>query len=713
MIGDGSAFEACEFVKLGRCARRAAARVGHAAARIEEYPLVFTVGGAVCAGAVRFRPLPIRVARVSSVSHCPVSFLSRRSRSLLQPALPLRRGAGWGGRRKIDGLVRAGCLARPTPQRVSGAALGGPHGAVYFPSGTKGQRPLVFPVLAVLRGGPRHQRTFVVPKARDFEKLLDRCSPRRLSIYGFNGLKFSETMEVAEMVMTGRHRRVPIIRGHLGSALYRQRVIFGGETVEVRDADRSAFGGIFGIREYPAFTTPRQFESLLAVDFGFVLTQSFTFLGRAAASERFRLRQKQLENADDRAVSQMLDLVDAADDLMSNRFVLGDHHFTLAVYSDSLKGLRDNLSIARAALADTGMVAAREGAALEAAYWSQLVGNFAWRARPAPITSLNFAAFSPFHTYPAGLAAGNHWGDAIALMKTSARSPYFFSFHKRDIGHTLVVGPTGGGKTVIVNFLMAQAEKTGARQIFIDKDRGAQIFVLASGGTYLTLVNGTPTGFAPLKALENNAEDRAWLSLWVRQLVRAEQRPITVQEERMIDEGVAAVMRLPREDRSLDALRTMLGMADASGIGARLEKWTSRGAMGWVFDNAADEMTLDARFIGFDMTDFLDNAEIRAPLMLYLFHRIDKMLTGERTIIAIDEFWKALQDEAFRGFAQDGLKTYRKRNAMMVFATQSPADALKSDIAHSILEQVATQVMLPNPKGARRDYVEGALLQKS
>src|SRR3546814_9243974 len=99
-----------------------------------------------------------------------------------------------------------------------------------------------------------------------------------------------------------------------------------------------------------------------------------------AASERFRLRQKQMDNADDRAFSHMLDLVDAADDLMSNRFVLGDHHFTLAVYSDSLKSLRDNMSIARAALADTGMVAAREGAALEAAYWSQLVGNFAWRA---------------------------------------------------------------------------------------------------------------------------------------------------------------------------------------------------------------------------------------------------------------------------------------------------------------------------------------------
>src|SRR3546814_11562775 len=135
-------------------------------------------------------------------------------------------------------------------------------------------------------------------------------------------------MEVAEMVMTGRHRRVPIIRGHLGSALYRQRVVFGGETVEVRDADRSAFGCIFGIREYPASTTPTQFQSLLEVDFAFVLTQSFPFLGRAAASERLRLRQKQLENADERAVSHILDVVYHSADLMTQRLLLCNHPST-------------------------------------------------------------------------------------------------------------------------------------------------------------------------------------------------------------------------------------------------------------------------------------------------------------------------------------------------------------------------------------------------
>ncbi len=550
-------------------------------------------------------------------------------------------------------------------------------------------------------------------KARDFEKLMARCEPRRCAIYEHRGLMFSETMEVADMVMTGRPARVPVVRGHLGGALYRARTIFGAETIEIRGADTSAFGGIFGIREYPAQTTSRQLEALLSVDFGFVLTQSFTFLGRAAATEKFRLRMTQMENAGDRAVSQAEALIDAGDDLMSNRFVLGDHHFTLAVYASSMKALRDQMAIARAALADTGMVAAREGAALEAAYWSQLVGNFAWRARPAPITSLNFAAFSPFHTFPAGLASGNHWGDAVALLKTNARSPYFFNFHKGDLGHTLIIGPSGGGKTVLLNFLMAQAEKTGARQIFIDKDRGAQIFVQASGGTYLALRNGVATGFSPLKALCDTPGDKSFLSIFIRQLVRADGLPVSVQEERRIEDGINAVMKLPSADRSLSALRSMLGMKDISGVGARLEKWTSEGSLGWVFDNPADRMTLGARFIGFDMTDFLDNADIRTPVMLYLFHRIDQLLNGERMIICIDEFWKALGDEAFRRFAQDGLKTYRKRNALLVFATQSPADALKSDISHSILEQVATKIMLPNPFGARRDYVEGFALSEA
>ena len=114
-----------------------------------------------------------------------------------------------------------------------------------------------------------------------------------------------------------------------------------------------------------------------------------------------------------------------------------------------------------------------------------------------------------------------------------------------------------------------------------------------------------------------------------------------------------------------------------------------------------------ARFVGFDMTQFLENPEIRTPTMLYLFHRVDELLDGQRVVVDIDEFWKALQDDAFRAFAQDGLKTFRKRNAFMVFGTQSPADALRSPIAHSIIEQTATKILLPNSDAKRSDYRDG------
>src|SRR3546814_5902402 len=120
---------------------------------------------------------------------------------------------------------------------------------------------------------------------------------------------------------------------------------------------------------------------------------------------------------------------------------------------------------------------------------------------------------------------------------------------------------------------MAQTEKTGARQIFIDKDRGAQIFVQASGGTYLALHNGVPTGFSPLKALADRAEVKTFLSLFIRQLVRADGKPLSVQEERLFDDGINAVMKLPVSARSLTALRSFLGMNNSIIVGARFDNW--------------------------------------------------------------------------------------------------------------------------------------------
>jgi type IV secretion system protein VirB4 len=544
-------------------------------------------------------------------------------------------------------------------------------------------------------------------KCRDFESLLADTTPERLSIYEHDGVLFSKPMEVLHFILTGDRIRIPLLDGRLGQALYQSRMVFGREAAEIRLPHKTHYLGMFGVREYVASTRTGQFNSLLKLDFPYVLTQSFAPLVKSVASERFTKKYKQMTSSDDAGVSQAMELLDGVDDLMANRFVMGEHHLSISVIDEDPKRLLDRLAIARSAAADTGMVMAREDVALEAAFWAQLPGNFRMRARPAVINSRNFAALSPFYTFPAGRKSGNHWGDAVTLLKTRAGSSFWFNFHRADIGHTLIIGPTGGGKTVLQNFLQAQLEKTGAKQVFFDKDRGAEIFVRACGGAYLTLRNGQPTGFAPLKGLSPTPSNIAFLRQFIRVLVRRENCPFSVAEERLIDEGLDAVMRLPAPSRSFSALREMLGYSDAEGVGARLERWCLGSPLGWAFDGPVDEVSMAARFVGFDMTQFLENPEIRTPTMLYLFHRVDELLNGQRVVVDIDEFWKALQDDAFRAFAQDGLKTFRKRNAFMVFGTQSPADALRSPIAHAIIEQTATKILLPNSDAKRSDYCDG------
>src|SRR3712207_9549093 len=115
-------------------------------------------------------------------------------------------------------------------------------------------------------------------------------------------------------------------------------------------------------------------------------------------------------------------------------------------------------------LADAGAVVAREDLGLEAAYWAQLPGLFKYRARSGAITSRNFAALAPFHTYPSGKANGNHRGPAVALLKTASGSPYHFSLHHGDLGNTFICGPSGSGKTAFLTFTLAQAEKHGDRK---------------------------------------------------------------------------------------------------------------------------------------------------------------------------------------------------------------------------------------------------------
>lgn len=542
--------------------------------------------------------------------------------------------------------------------------------------------------------------------SQDILQGLESYNARLLSTYDHDGVLFSEQSEFLHQLVGGRHERIPLTFGTIASTIYSDRVIFGKEIIEIRHESNERFVGMFGWKEYPSKTRPGMTDGLLTAPFELILTQSFVFKSKAVASAIMSRKQNQMINASDRAVSQIDELDAALDDLESNRFVLGEHHLSLAVFANSPKALAECLSKARSYLTNGGAVIAREDLGLEAAWWAQLPGNFSYRARSGAITSRNFAALSPFHSFPIGKLEGNAWGSAVALLKTQAGSPYYFNFHYGDIGNTFVCGPSGSGKTVIVNFLLAQLQKHNPTMVFFDKDQGAEIFVRAVGGKYKPLKNGEPTGIAPLKGMDYTEKNKVFLRNWILKLVTAESQPVTEQERQDIAKAVDSLENLPRAQRSLGALQMFFDNTSKEGIAVRLQNWIKGNALGWVFDNDQDDLSLDAQFIGYDMTDFLDNEEIRRPLMMYLFNRILDLIDGRRIIIVVDEFWKALEDDSFKAFAQDRLKTIRKQNGMMLFATQSPKDALNSTIAHTIIEQCPTQIFFPNQKANYSDYVE-------
>ncbi len=573
--------------------------------------------------------------------------------------------------------------------------------------------------------------------AQTLNASLARYEPELLGTYRAAKVWCSSLMEYLGLLINGEWQRMPLPYGPLNQALGTARLYFGTEAIEYRSPTATRVGAMLGIKEYPTPSVVGMYDALLSAPFAFVVTQSFAFLTKAAGQALLQRQFNRMANAGDFAISQASELKDALDALTSNEFVMGDHHFSLQILADvtvseveaadprRLKALNDHIALARSLLADTGMLVAREDLALEAAFWAQLPGNFPVRPRKAPITSRNFAAMAPFHNYPTGRATGNHWGDALSLFITSARSPYHFSLHasdpmdpdggsRKDTGHTLVCGPTGSGKTVFIGFLIAMLDRQGVTQVIFDKDRGLEILVRALGGEYLPLKSGVPTGFNPLQ-LPITPANVEFLKTWLREISTGPSQPRRinpVRETADLDQALRGTLALEPEARRLSRLVEFLDPTDPEGLHARLARWCEgcRGDYAWVFDNPRDTVVsrLTARpVIGFDVTEFLDHPLTRSPITLYLFHLVRQLLDGRRLVCWMDEFWRLVADPAFESFAKDGPKTWRKLNGVMCLATQSPSDVLGSPISRTLVEQTPTKVFFPNADADFREYTEG------
>jgi type IV secretion system protein VirB4 len=517
----------------------------------------------------------------------------------------------------------------------------------------------------------------------------------------------SEILELLSCLYNGEMRPVrrPAEGTDIGHMLPYVRASFGLDAIELRGPGGSSFAALVSLKDYPEATSPGLLDPLLATDAELVLTETWAPADRQIARERIDLALRRLRAADEDASAERAELHAARDALGMGAAAYGDHHLSVLVRGPTLSAL-DAAAIAVAgALADAGAIPVREDINLEPAFWAQFPGNEGFIVRRALISSANMACFAACHGPAMGRAHGNHWGDAVTVLATTSATPFFLNLHQGDLGNFTLIGPSGSGKTVALNFLAAQAQRFGPRTILFDKDRGAETFIRAIGGRYERIVPGAETGFNPL-ALPDSAGTRAFLRDWLGVLLEAR----GPDEAAIIAGAVDAAYVHDPALRRLTHFRELLAGSRRpvpGDLASRLDPWVGGGPHGWLFDNPADRLDVSQRVLGFDMTALLDAPRLRTATMMYLFHRIEERLDGTPTMILIDEGWKALDDPVFATRIRDWLKTLRKRNALVGFATQSARDALDSSIAAALVEQTATMIFTPNARARAEDYCGG------
>lgn len=540
----------------------------------------------------------------------------------------------------------------------------------------------------------------------DMQEVRDRLQnglsayrPKLLEVEETENGNFCKILEFLGYILNvGNQSKMLLPSMKISEYLANSRLYFGTNYIESHSGGRKKFASIVSLKEYRSATFAGILDEFLHMSCEFVISQSFQFSDRMASISKMQLQQRRLVQSEDVAVSQIHEINQALDSAMSGEFGFGEHHIAIMVIADDLKQLDGFASEAVVSFANFGATAVRERINMQATFWAQFPANFSYIVRKSTINTLNLASFASFHNYPSGKHSGNFWGDALSVFNTTSGTSYFFSFHVRDVGHTMIIGPTGAGKTVLLNFLAAQAQKFKPRTFFFDKDRGAEIFIRAINGNYLIIDPSRTSGFNPFQLEDTNA-NRTFLVDWLRALASPEGEPLTPEDVAVITAAVDGAFRLPKKERKLSNVAAFFGIEKPGSIASRIKMWHSGGSRCKIFDNDEDKIDfLSARSFGFEMAELLKDKVSMAPALLYLFHRINMSLDGTRTMVVLDEAWALIDNPIFAPRIKDWLKVMRKLNAFVVFATQSVEDAAKSQISDTLVQQTSTQIYLPNLK---------------
>jgi len=544
-----------------------------------------------------------------------------------------------------------------------------------------------------------HMRMELSNVVRTFMNHMHDFGTRRLGIVrpacaDAPELGYSEVLQFITKVLNHESQPVALPTRPLDEVVCTRRPYFKHRVVvqEGVSTRESTYGALLSLKEYPSSTWSGMLNKLLTLPHELVVTQSFVPLSNEVARKELETLTRRLETAGEHP-QVIASVRTAIGELAMDYVAYGAHHLTIMVTDRTAPGLEETVAEVSPVFTNSGTIIKREDLNLEAAFWAQLPGNFAYIARASTVSTKNMAAFASFHNYSTGKVDGTYLGPTLTVVPTPGDTPYFLNVHVGKLGNTCLFGPTTSGKTTFAAFLISQSQKYGGKTVIIDKDRSWELYVQAEDGTYVTIEPGRGSNMNPLQ-LPDTAMNRRYLVELVSLILEVELGRTLVRTERTRVESAVHALYEEFEQHERRFLLLHQHLVERELMDA-LYPWVEGQQNGWLFDNPSDSLAFTNAITGIDVGYILDDVRARAPVVSYLLHRMQEVIDNqELTRIVLEEGWKLIRDPSLETRIEDWERTVRKKNAFVLFSSQDPE--LVSKAGKAIYEQSATKIFFPN-----------------
>lgn len=406
---------------------------------------------------------------------------------------------------------------------------------------------------------------------------------------------------------------------------------------------------------------------------------------------------------DDSKTAVVDELNAALREMEVNENYFGRFSLTLALYDESEAQLRQAVAKTAEVFATHDSRLIEEGYNQLNAWAAMIPGNYTYALRPLWLLNTSYADLSFLFAPNEGAAFNTHLQQpALGTLEGREGTPYHLNLHVQDVGHICILGSIGAGKSFLVNFLTAGYQAYAPYTVIFDLGGSYRALTDEYRGSYLHVGRESDFTINPF-VLSPTAENLEFLFSFVRVLLERGNDSLTPDERKDLHRAICDLYALDEDVRTLSTLAQTCRRS----YSRRLDEWVGAGRLAGYFDHAEDNLTF-ARFQTFDF-EGMDKAEVLEPLLFYILHRANARIYDPAQahvpkLIIFDEAWRFFRNPITRAYIHEALKTWRKRNAAMILATQSGDDLQRSELLPTIAESCLTKIFLSNPGMANAQY---------